>query len=186
MNKLIVGLILSLSICLVLTDSYADNQTNNRIIIEGLAFDQGSSILKKSALPTLHSLLQEFQTDSKLHIYIECHTTDLGSEEKDLALSNDRALIISDWFVTRRIDVSRIRVVGFGSTRPTAKDEAKVSPSQNNRLEIIKTIAFYPVALFTTIQYQFDPIVDGMQARHDFIVRNTGTAVLKIHKVKTG
>jgi hypothetical protein len=186
MNKLIVGLIFSISLCQVPTVSHADNQTSGRIILEGFVFDQGSSILKKTALPTLYSLLQELQIDPMLHIYIECHTTASGSAEKDLSLSSNRALIISDWFVAQGIDVSRIRVVGLGSTRPTAKDVAKVDPSQNKRLEIIKTPAFYPVALFTTTQYLFDPVVDGMEARHDFIVRNTGTAILKIHKVKTG
>ena len=43
-----------------------------------------------------------------------------------------------------------------------------------------------PVAQVTQSSYTFPPVVDGTEVVHDFIMKNSGTAVLKIVKIKTG
>ncbi len=34
--------------------------------------------------------------------------------------------------------------------------------------------------------YRFDPVLDGAEVVHEFVIRNTGDAPLEIEKVKTG
>lgn len=43
-----------------------------------------------------------------------------------------------------------------------------------------------PIAHVSEPNYTFPIVVDGMSVRHDFVIRNTGTATLEIEKVKTG
>jgi len=43
-----------------------------------------------------------------------------------------------------------------------------------------------PVTDIPRVSHEFEPVVDGTQITHDFIVRNTGDAPLSIHQVKTG
>ncbi len=43
-----------------------------------------------------------------------------------------------------------------------------------------------PVAVFDSMTYNFNPVVEGMTVVHDFVIKNSGTADLKIEKVKTG
>ena len=43
-----------------------------------------------------------------------------------------------------------------------------------------------PAAVFKKTAYYFPTVVDGVAITHAFPVRNTGTADLKITKVKTG
>ena len=43
-----------------------------------------------------------------------------------------------------------------------------------------------PEMVLQETAHSFEPVVDGTTVRHDFVVRNEGDAVLKIHKVKTG
>ncbi len=43
-----------------------------------------------------------------------------------------------------------------------------------------------PVAVFESTTYHFPTVVDGVTIVHDFIVKNKGTADLKIEKIKTG
>lgn len=43
-----------------------------------------------------------------------------------------------------------------------------------------------PVAVVPESGYSFAPVVDGTQIAHDFIMKNEGTAELKIEKIKTG
>ena len=42
-----------------------------------------------------------------------------------------------------------------------------------------------PVAFFPEKNYMFDPVVDGTEIIHDYIVQNKGSATLLVEKVKT-
>lgn len=43
-----------------------------------------------------------------------------------------------------------------------------------------------PKAVFETLHYEFDKVVDGTEVTHDFTVKNTGRGILEISQVKTG
>ena len=42
------------------------------------------------------------------------------------------------------------------------------------------------VAFFPETSYEFMPVLDGAKVVHEFVIRNKGSAVLKVEKVKTG
>ena len=43
-----------------------------------------------------------------------------------------------------------------------------------------------PGAVLPELKYEFDPVVDGTQITHDFVIKNTGNGPLAVHNVKTG
>jgi hypothetical protein len=43
-----------------------------------------------------------------------------------------------------------------------------------------------PVALVSSQRFEAPPVIEGEDITHEFIVKNTGTATLKISRVKTG
>ncbi len=43
-----------------------------------------------------------------------------------------------------------------------------------------------PKVFFPKTAYKFDPVMDGTQVSHTFVVKNQGEAPLNINKVKTG
>ena len=43
-----------------------------------------------------------------------------------------------------------------------------------------------PAAVVQNPNYMFPVVVEGQEVQHDFIIRNTGSAALEVHKVKTG
>ena len=43
-----------------------------------------------------------------------------------------------------------------------------------------------PAAVVPNPIHNFAVVVEGQEVRHDFIIRNTGTAPLVVHRVKTG
>ncbi|MBU0990932.1 MAG: DUF1573 domain-containing protein [Proteobacteria bacterium] len=43
-----------------------------------------------------------------------------------------------------------------------------------------------PLAFAVEPEFEFQPVVAGKEVLHDFIIRNKGTDVLKIEKVKPG
>jgi hypothetical protein len=171
---------------LIPTGVLADNQAGNRTILEGLTFDQGSFVLKKTVIPSLQPLLEELQSDPSLRISIESHANATGEPDKDLRLTRQRSQIIFNWLVAQGVEAGRISPLGFGSTRPLVEKEPKEGAAKNNRIEIVKTRQGFPVAEFPSTGFQFEPVVDGMDVRHEYVVRNTGTAELLIKEVKTG
>jgi hypothetical protein len=42
-----------------------------------------------------------------------------------------------------------------------------------------------PSAFFPSVYYEFAPVADGIEIRHNFIVQNKGDQILHINKVKT-
>ncbi|MBN1930890.1 MAG: hypothetical protein JW786_04690 [Desulfobacterales bacterium] len=49
-----------------------------------------------------------------------------------------------------------------------------------------KLIENYPAVILPETSYDFEPVVDGIEITHEYIIQNKGTAPLKIEKVKTG
>ncbi len=181
-----LGMWLGLFYTLVPTGSAAASRVAEQTVLQGVTFGQGSAILKKAALPFLEPLLQELRSDPNLRIVIEAHTTASGAVDTDMKLSRNRALTVFNWLVAQGIDASRIGYAGHGSTRPSAAAATAAERTQNDRIEITKTRDLFPVAVFPETKYQFEPVADGMEIRHDFAVLNSGTAELGIKEVKTG
>ena len=184
MRKILVSLICCICSCLITSNLLADDRTGERSILEGVYFDQGSSVLKKSVLPFLQPVLDEMKSDPSLRISIESHVDSSGDPDSDLKLTRNRAETISNWLVAQGLDESRVHPMGFGSSQSV--DIIDGGTEKNTRIEIVKTRQGIPIANYLTIQYQFEPVVDGIEVRHDYIIRNTGTAELLIKEVKTG
>lgn len=53
----------------------------------------------------------------------------------------------------------------FGGVEPTSRQPSAVAPES---------------------KYAFDPVIDGTEITHDFVIQNKGNALLKIERVKTG
>lgn len=43
-----------------------------------------------------------------------------------------------------------------------------------------------PLALIGQTIYEFEPVVDGAEVTHDFVIQNKGAATLEIQKIITG
>ena len=184
MRKILVSLSFCIVSCLITSELLADDRTGERTILEGVYFDRGSSVLKKSVLPFLQPILDEMKSDPSLRINIESHVEASGDPESDLRLTQNRSQTISNWLIAQGLDDSRVHPMGFGSSQSV--DINNGGTEKNTRIEIVKTRLGFPTANFPAIRYQFEPVVDGIEVQHDYIIRNTGTAELLIKEVKTG
>lgn len=59
------------------------------------------------------------------------------------------------------------------------KDSAGQAPSTVEAAEI-------PEVILPELKFQFDPVVDGTQVIHGFVIKNAGSGPLAIKNVKTG
>ena len=66
---------------------------------------------------------------------ISGYTDDIGNEEGNLALSQNRAKACYDYLVFRGIKTDRLRFAGFGENRPIADNKTAEGRELNRRVE---------------------------------------------------
>ena len=182
----IFAFVVALGILFSISVSFGDPTGEGRAVLPGVAFRSGSAVLTESSNQALLSLLAELKADSWLRITIEGHTDSIGSYTVNLELSRRRAQAIVDWLVARGVDASRFKIIGYGSSRPIADNHTPQGRALNRRVEIVKVTIKTPVAVLLSNSYQFEPVPDGVEIRHDFVLQNAGNVTLSISRVKTG
>lgn len=181
-----LGLTIGFLFCLAVTASFGAEEPNDRVVLKGVTFESGSAMLNKESENSLNKLLEELRADRHQRIIIEGHTDPTGDDRKDIKLSRDRAQAVRQWLVSGGIVKTRIKITALGSSKPLVDKSATAEQVQNQRIEIVKIKNSFAVAVLPVKNYKFEPVVDGVQVRYDFVVQNKGTAPLHINKVRTG
>ena len=155
-------------------------QTETRSVLAGVTFSKDTTILKKESEPVLQTLADELQADPYLSIMLEGYAWGEASEQQNLKISRSRAQAVFNWLTAHGVAAGRIKYTGLGS--------GDISPAQAEagRIEVVKTRARYPVAVFAEKAYTFEPVIEGTDVYHDFPVKNTGNDTLSIDRVRTG
>lgn len=66
------------------------------------------------------------------------------------------------------------------SPKRSSEDSVQSKHGENEQISAKQPLAVLPSAI-----YRFDPVVEGQEVAHVFIVQNKGSAPLKIERVKT-
>lgn len=108
----------------------------SKIAFESLEFENG----KANILPAMHADLDKlanFLIDHpELHLTISGHTDSAGKEESNLKLSQARADAIKNYLVTSfSIDDTRIKAIGYGSSKPITQEFTDEHKQLNRRVE---------------------------------------------------
>lgn len=91
---------------------------------------------EKGVIGVVRFMKQYPETELELH----GHTDNVGSAAENLELSQNRANEVKKLLVKKGIKQERIKIKGFGETKPLAKNTDEDGRSQNRRVEfIIKT-----------------------------------------------
>jgi len=104
--------------------------------LKDVNFETGKSELKPSSYGILNSTVKGLQKYDTVRVEIEGHTDNVGGEEYNLKLSQDRANSVRTYLVSKGIKPERITAVGYGYSRPRANNESEEGRAQNRRIEI--------------------------------------------------
>jgi outer membrane protein OmpA-like peptidoglycan-associated protein len=103
-----------------------------------LLFPSGKDELSPIARQSLDQVASALgQQPEDKAILIEGHTDNSGGERQNEQLSGRRAQAVADHLMQRGIDDDRIRVTGYGESRPIADNETPEGRSANRRVEIV-------------------------------------------------
>lgn len=106
---------------------------NQEIVLKNVFFETNSYTLKSESFIELDVLLSYLQKNPRLKIEVQGHTDNVGSDENNLALSQNRAASVAAYLVSKGIHPDRIRASGFGETQPVATNDTAEGRAQNRR-----------------------------------------------------
>ena len=100
-----------------------------------IVFPPGSAEIDNSARGLMDALADTLMPCVALPLEIAGHTDAQGSEEGNRALSQARAEAVLVALQGRRVDVTAMKAVGYGETRPIADNETDAGREANRRIE---------------------------------------------------
>jgi outer membrane protein OmpA-like peptidoglycan-associated protein len=100
-------------------------------------FDFGKYNLKPDTKITLAKLAGIIQAHPGLHLAIEGHTDNIGSDEANMKLSQQRGDAVRDFLVQQGLGAETVTAVGLGKAEPVADNSTNEGRQKNRRVEII-------------------------------------------------
>ncbi|TJZ62893.1 hypothetical protein FAZ15_00880 [Sphingobacterium olei] len=105
----------------------------------GILFDTGSSLIKPESFGIIKSIANLLIQDTELRLQIAGHTDNVGDEQRNLVLSQQRAAAIKSLLESEYgIGADRLETLGKGESVPISTNTSEAGKAKNRRVEFIK------------------------------------------------
>lgn len=104
---------------------------------KGIAFKNGSSKLTKASYKTLNNIAKLMKKVPSANLEVQGHTDNVGSDDANRAISEQRAQSVVNYLVKKGIASDRLRAVGYGPDKPIADNSTKKGRKMNRRVELV-------------------------------------------------
>ncbi len=106
------------------------------VLAKRIYFETGKyKLLAKSNTP-LNEITRILNENPSFNVEIDGHTDDVGNDEKNQILSENRAASVKAYFVGKGIAESRLTSTGYGETKPLADNKKAAGRAQNRRVSL--------------------------------------------------
>ena len=112
----------------------------NELIIrlKGIQFPVGQAVIVPSNYDLLTKVQKAIVTFGQPDVVIEGHTDSTGSQEKNQALSEQRAQSVRQYLIANgTLPSKKIAAAGYGFSKPIAPNETAEGRAQNRRIDVI-------------------------------------------------
>ncbi|WP_143961404.1 OmpA family protein [Litoribacter populi] len=110
----------------------------NSIVLENILFKRGTADLTDvSSLENVRKLASFMKENPELKVRIEGHTDNLGDPQLNKELSMSRASMIRNLLIDAGVKFERIRVSGWGGTKPISENQTEEGRNKNRRVEMV-------------------------------------------------
>jgi len=104
--------------------------------LQGIQFETGKAVIKPVSYPILNSIAKVVIDNPTYKLTVEGHTDDVGEDEMNMTLSQDRADAVAKYLISNGADPMRVTGLGFGETKPVDTNESKAGKARNRRVEL--------------------------------------------------
>lgn len=118
---------------------YQALEETGRVAIHDIQFATGKADILPESSETIGNVAKLLQDHPDLKLLIEGHTDNTGDFQKNMQLSNDRAVAVKTYLIENfNIDEGRLETMGLGQSRPTDTNDTAEGKAKNRRVEIVK------------------------------------------------
>ena len=104
--------------------------------LENVFFDTGKATLRPESFKSLNDIVEVLKMKPTMIIEIAGHTDDVGEDEANMTLSQNRAESVRKYIVSKGIVANRITAKGYGETQPIADNNTSQGKQKNRRTEV--------------------------------------------------
>ncbi len=106
------------------------------VILENVNYEFDRYNLLPASGDILETLLTYLENNPEIRISIEGHTDDIGTEQYNDELSDNRARSVYNWLIDRGVNPIRLSFTGFGKSRPIFSGMDEEHRALNRRVEV--------------------------------------------------
>lgn len=111
-------------------------KTGQKIILKNVFYETNSFELIDKSVSELTKLIEFLNQNPGLKIEISGHTDNVGTNEYNLKLSNNRAKSVYNYLIANKINKERLSYIGYGELQPINTNETTEGKADNRRTEI--------------------------------------------------
>ncbi len=111
-------------------------EERKQFVLENLLFETNSAIIKESSYPILDKLIEYLKYEEENSFEISGYTDDVGSEQSNQLLSENRAVAVVNYLVEHGIAHERLIAKGYGELNPISDNSTEEGRAKNRRTEI--------------------------------------------------
>lgn len=105
------------------------------LVLNNIFFETGKSTLLPESFAELDKVAEFLAEGTVRLIEISGHTDNVGSDEINQKLSQNRAQAVVDYLISKNIAPDRLKAVGYGETKPIDTNQTEEGKTNNRRVE---------------------------------------------------
>jgi len=118
-------------------DIYLEPVRSGRsVVLNNLFFDTNQYELKPKSRTELNRLISFMKQYPEVQVEVSGHTDDVGSDEDNLSLSQNRAKAVYSYLISQGVKAERLRFKGYGESKPLVANDSESHRQQNRRIEL--------------------------------------------------
>jgi OmpA-OmpF porin, OOP family len=103
---------------------------------DNLLFETGKDIIKESSFESLNLLASVLTNNPKYKLHLEGHTDNVGDDNANYILSQNRALAVKKYLAKKGVSESRVLPEWYGETKPKTTNDTPEGRQLNRRVEM--------------------------------------------------
>jgi outer membrane protein OmpA-like peptidoglycan-associated protein len=112
-------------------------EVGQKVALKNVLFERSTADLMSNSFPELDRLYKFLKENSTVTIELDGHTSNEGSSDKNIELSEKRVIAIKKFLTDKDILASRINTKAFGAQHPIAPNDTEDNRKLNRRVEFV-------------------------------------------------
>jgi outer membrane protein OmpA-like peptidoglycan-associated protein len=104
--------------------------------LKNVHFETAKATITPDSYASLNELVEVLKAKQTMTIEIAGHTDNVGSQETNLKLSQDRAAAVRNYLISKGINKERVTAKGYADSLPVASNDTEEGKAKNRRTEV--------------------------------------------------